>query len=957
MRISTHPTASRFFGAAQATLDAGDALVQYSSATKSISFAYDTIKTAALTHGVIWHGLQIKFTDGDRRPLAVNGLTLEDALGMQEVLQRGIAQVLYERLEPEIRRAMEALSTLCEANQYVDDRQAQGWRDANLSLSGKVPSDFMKLPVDSETKDQVSRFLSLLQRDGLREYIDNRNQRFVEDELVRWKDFFDSVEKYPLTQQQREAIVADECNNLVIAGAGTGKTSTLLGKVGYLLSKGLATTDEILLLAFANDAAKELQTRIRDKFRQDIEVRTFHSFGMHVISSSEVKPSVSKLATDQQAQEKFILSSLTDLLKDRTFSQRLSDFFRDHLKLYKSRFSFRNLGEYFDYLRTYDVRTLKGERVKSHEECLIANYLTLSGIEYEYERPYEHPTATKDRRQYKPDFYLSEHGIYIEHFAIDRKGRPPSFFDQADKARYVEDMEWKRKLHLDKETRLIETFSYEADEGKLIENLRGRLIQEGVGIKPISPEEFFEIAKKSGYINRMTDLLGTFVHLFKASQLTIGELYEKAADRPDKRRAMAFLELFEKIHERYQAHLTETGEIDFDDMIGKATHMVREGVYKSPFKYILVDEFQDISLSRHRLVKALLDQDPSQKVVCVGDDWQSIYRFSGSDLSIMVDFEKYFGFTKTSMLEKTFRFEKGIMDFSSKFILRNPRQIRKQLTSDMQGNRKPVKAIIIDNRDPDIGIRKALAEIAADIGQGKASVFILGRYRHEVPKDMSRLRRDFSRLLMRFYTVHRAKGLEADFVIIPSMNAGRLGFPCGITDDPILDLVLAGSDNFDYAEERRLFYVALTRAKRKVFLIADRASPSVFVTEIIDGGYEVETDRDVGLEVVVKCPRCMTGTMTAREGEFGRFVGCSNWPYCDEKAKICPACSVGIIIHSSDGKSYRCSSNDCSYTVPACPVCHSIMVIRKNSRDGNKFYGCSKYPECKGTRSIPLPQD
>ena len=131
---------------------------------------------------------------------------------------------------------------------------------------------------------------------------------------------------------------------------------------------------------------------------------------------------------------------------------------------YRSHQEFRNWGEYWDYLRRFDIRSLKGEKVKSMEECEIANFLYLNNVPYEYEAPYEHDTATREKRQYLPDFHLPEAGIYIEHFGLDDEGRTAPFVDEK---KYLQEVEWKRRLHEEKGTVLIETYSRERAAGAL----------------------------------------------------------------------------------------------------------------------------------------------------------------------------------------------------------------------------------------------------------------------------------------------------------------------------------------------------------------------------------------------------------------------------------------------------------------------------------------------------------
>jgi DNA helicase-4 len=274
---------------------------------------------------------------------------------------------------------------------------------------------------------------------------------------------------------------------------------------------------------------------------------------------------------------------------------------------------------------------------------------------------------------------------------------------------------------------------------------------------------------------------------------------------------------------------------DFDDMIVLATKHVRGGRYRSPFRYIIVDEFQDISKGRADLIRSLRDQTGGCKLFCVGDDWQSIYRFTGSDLSLMTRFKDHFGPTREAALETTFRFPDKLARFSSTFVLRNKAQIRKSLLTRTSHHRPSAKVYLTDGEED--MLPQALADISGEAGAKGASVFILNRHRHQAKgvDYQLQLRQDYPTLEVRFLTAHSSKGLEADHIVVDNLCCGRYGFPTEMVDDPILSLVLAQPDAHQHGEERRLFYVAVTRSRGRVSLIVNAASPSCFVEEILTG--------------------------------------------------------------------------------------------------------------------------
>ena len=249
---------------------------------------------------------------------------------------------------------------------------------------------------------------------------------------------------------------------------------------------------------------------------------------------------------------------------------------------------------------------------------------------------------------------------------------------------------------------------------------------------------------------------------------------------------------------------------------------------------------------------------------------------------------------------------------------------------------------------PDI-LRESLKMIAADVAKHSepSKVFLLGRYWRSQPKNMDKLEREFPDLELTYMTVHRSKGLEADYVVVLDLCSGKYGFPTEFTDDPLLDLVLAAPEGHPNAEERRLFYVAITRARRGVYLLADSGPPSSFVTELIQDGYDITVfGRPLGKDVA--CPTCVDGLLEQRENSQGGgiFYGCSHWPYCDYTQSHCPNCRYGLLAKA--GKKYRC--RDCGHSVQGCPTCDG-WLLTKSGKYG-LFLGCSNWPTCDYTRKI-----
>jgi len=497
--------------------------------------------------------------------------------------------------------------------------------------------------------------------------------------LKSYEHFFDTVESKPLTALQRRSVILDERRNLVVAGAGPGKTSVIVAKAGYLIKCGKCRPEDILLLAFNNDAAKELAARCKDRLSVEIQASTFHALGNQIVGTVEpVVPTLSRLATDRQQFSRFLDTVIEELKADKKAWKKARTFILGHLKPCRDEFTFRTLDEYRSYIRTMELRALSGDLVKSFAELDIANFLFVNGVNFEYEKRYPY-----GRDRYQPDFYLTDYKIWLEHFGIDRRGNTAPYIDR-DKYRH--EMEWKRSVHAKNNTTLLETYSWQKSEGILTRTFNELLKKAGVMYAQRSQEDIFKALQAARYTTQLAVLVETFVAHFKSNQMSMAELKRKAKGSENATRNAAFAEFFELFFEKYQSELDGKNprEIDFNDMISSATGYVQNGRFTVPWKYIIVDEFQDISMGRYRLLEAMLKSRDELQFFAVGDDWQSIYRFAGSDISIMSRFRKYFGRSTIVKLDRTFRFNNRIASVSASFIQKNPTQIRKTLSTQVQ---------------------------------------------------------------------------------------------------------------------------------------------------------------------------------------------------------------------------------------------------------------------------------
>lgn len=938
------------------------------------------------------------------------------------------------------------------------------------------PGDKLLRDIKNETSEFIEKYdlkLDLLESESAtgifqsykqrKLYDDTLKDRFIKKELKDNEQLLSNIDGKSLDEQQRTAVITDEDNNLIIAGAGSGKTLTISAKVKYLVDHLRVNPKEILLITFTRKAADEMQERISEKLGINVVVKTFHALGYDILGYFEnAKPDIYEDMEKFQKHFKNNVVPEDDKLREKVFKyfstyindyvdpeefDCLGEFYRanksnsletiafklkklesqEHneiidtvieiVKKYSKKINKKQVidvelvdklckdlkssikdfinkdnedlkeqinyfvNEFCDELKREvretrnkkellqeiinqeleilyrEQRTFRYEKVKSLEEIIIANFLFINGIEYEYESDYKYSTISKDFRQYKPDFYLPDYDLYIEHFGINEEGRCPQY-PKLEEIKYLQGIEWKRKIHEEKGTKMEETYSFEHKQGKLISKLISIMNKYKIPLKPLSQEEIIDILKrlnKDREFNEFYKLLNTFLNLFKSSNFKKEDLesMKKKANslenKYEQEKHSLFLDIFETYYDLYEEELKKCYKIDFNDMINKATNYITNEFLPNEFqyKYIIIDEYQDISVARYKLIKIIKDKTQA-KVMAVGDDWQSIYRFTGSEISLFTKFANYFGDTETLRIEKTYRNSQELIDIAGNFIMENPSQIVKNLKSD-KSEIVPVTLVEYDESvQPLIGdehktsLVRRLMFILTSFGKDtNKNILLLGRNNFDInflaKSEFFRLKPQdgivliesnlFPNLNITFMSVHRSKGLEADEVIIINNRNDLTGFPNKMVSDSVLSYVIQDSEEYLYSEERRLFYVALTRTKNHTYLMTPLEN-SIFSEELkkYSGVHILNCE---GMEEKISCPICSTGYLKQRKGAGDKyFYSCSNYPQCSFK--------------TSDMAKVKSKVR--------CPSCGNFMVLKKGPY--GEFYGCSSYPNCRSTYSV-----
>lgn len=774
------------------------------------------------------------------------------------------------------------------------------------------------------------------------------NRQFEESQIAKHEDYFDNILPYPLDKQQRDTIVCLEDNTLVISSAGSGKTSTIIGKARYLLDIRKLPPSKLLIVTYTRKAAAELYDRLGI---DDVECCTFHSLAVKILSQTENK----KTSICSQS---LLLNLFSTLMRtDKQFLASVLHYLLHLQSLMKLEHEYVKAPDYFADRKKYGIQatyTDMNDRIiftRSEEEKRLCTYLTELGVNFVYEQPYEYDTFTKDYRQYLPDFtiYVTEQTVdpetgvistrvrrvYLEHFAIDKDGNVPKWFGDKDpkggwyaqNRKYNDGIQWKRNTHREHHTTLIETRSADFHSGRIKDVLKEQLSKAGVPYREVPAEELYaRLVKRSPKVERSVFvLLEQFIALVKSNCPTFDpfkKLIETATTKQDSRTLAIINDIVLPLYKAYSEELKRLGQIDFTDAINMASDYCAAGKWKD-YDYILVDEFQDISVDRYNFLQCLRKRVPMTKMFCVGDDWQSIYRFAGSNMRLFYKFEEYFGFTEHRKIESTYRFCDPLLKLSSEFIQRNPEQVRKTVlpfVKPMPKSRNekgiPTRFLSVDGivysyhedeiamvqewikknhtyidfvdcgaslREDDHRMLQSVQRLVNDI-PAEESILLLGRYNYDafsigftfnkadVNATPDNIYVNIGGRKIRFMSVHSAKGLEADNVILINCEEGQNGFPSLIEDDPILGYVLSEEDQFEYAEERRLFYVAITRAKRHTYVIYHGDKPSPFIRELTN---IVSTQEHI-------CPLCQQGHVVimkegiSKNGVPFKNYGCSN---------------------------------------------------------------------------------
>jgi DNA helicase-4 len=725
-----------------------------------------------------------------------------------------------------------ALKTFVPSGDYIPEsvRRPVGAKVVEIAES-KLPSiaKIARRARDSGMRQESEA--ALRRANELRRILENHNDQYVKRMIAEHSKLL--VDDLKADEAQRKAIVRDDVRNLVIAGAGSGKTRTIVGRIRFLLERHVSPAS-ILAVTFTNKATEEMQDRlnqmgvpIADRAKGGVTVSTLHALGNRVVQASLTGP-IS--VADDRWTDSLVAAALHDARS--AHGSELARLYLNAILYFHRNEDERAPAAGGD--QTY--RTLRGEHVRSVGERIVADFLFVQHVPYKYEAKAAWAEVGAQRSAYHPDFTLLATGACIEYWGVNRSGEVPAGWATSS-AKYREGMVWKRGEFRRQGKTLIEFYDYERTEGILENALQERLTGAGISLRLMTFDELETTIGDMKYIGSAIErLLVQFITNARSLRYAPDAVCGRLRDTTP--RVYHFGLLGMAVLARYEAALSTEGRIDFSDMLHRAADILERGTNPLPkFEHILVDEFQDTSAAMARFLKALVAINKA-RLFAVGDDWQAIYGFAGGDVDHIVNFESHFGLASTTMLDVNYRSPAVIVEAGAALIAYNKNQVPKQVVvfSPDRG-----EAYVHEVADDDSAIvDRTTSLIQKELRDRRPDrILVLSRTNHLLAELIEACRRGGIPVAnpdrgvdgVRILSAHKAKGLEADVIIVANASDHLFGFPSKVENPDVLEPVRMSVGD-SQAEERRLFYVVITRAMKRLHLVARRGLPSPYLAEI-----------------------------------------------------------------------------------------------------------------------------
>jgi len=787
-------------------------------------------------------------------------------------------------------------------------------RDAHSNLLLKKNGMILKLMAEIVIKKNIVILDSpiYLEKEDVKEVtIDIDINKAKRDEL---REFYSKQVKldgkpFALDDEQLNAILSNK-NTLVTARAGSGKTRVLVAKAIDLFENQDLNQTQVLAFCFNHDASLEICDRLNNRcLINDVQkyldydiAKTFHSFAKKVYEPTGI------LAEDKSKLIKAIITY--NRKNDNEFSSKVYRFFRNEtLRIDRKRFE--SSEDYFKYVRNCDYTTLNGEKVKSRQEKYIADYLFEHGIDYIYEKSFypskinlENAKMSKDKlleyekfldlkKETKPDFYIVDNNLVWEHWAVNgnETDQEKLAFNKAvgDYDEYLKNQSWKRKFW---DKNWINTLSSENKYNKNLKQISGFIQTYSRELKPYTRmqfESYIEDLLKNYHIYKtklpeniliekvwlksidsFTLLIEQFINKTQQNYFDNLNALESRILEAEDERTKIFCELGLQVYKQYLDVLNNNNNtehfskynhfsIDFNQLIYKCGQYIIQGNYDSyikQLKWILIDEYQDFSRLFNYLIDSILSRNQDIKLFCVGDDWQAINRFAGSDIKYFKTFTTRYENSKALNIRTNYRSESQIVNFANMFMdkcgIDGERPVAKSMgtgqckeidVSEMFIGRYDDNNIYLkylDSQENNKYEKARYLKACSDIirkNLGK-KIMILNRSNQILYKDLDRFEFVLKNICSEFMdienfkkdvqvkTVHKSKGEEAEIVILLNINENV--FPVSNSNNALFEVFGENLED-NYEDEQRLYYVALTRAKQDLYILYDKGNKSEFI--------------------------------------------------------------------------------------------------------------------------------
>ncbi len=713
--------------------------------------------------------------------------------------------------------------------------------------------------------------------------ISTYNQNFVIQKKKEYKYLFKKG-TLTLDDDQQTAIITDDKHNLVVAGAGSGKTEVLITRIAYLIKRksDKVKPERILALAFQNKAANEIKERLKKRYGVDVEIRTFHSLGKKIIQDISKKKGVNPPKLKPECSEDWKYQRYVQKLFENEMSNNanLQNDIINFMKKYgdeeviKQEADFEKKEEFYKYQQSLRYTALDGTKVKSEAEREILNFFLmykLNGKEIKiiYENPAEWMKYKNENGEEiipKPDFYFPDFDIYLEHWAIGKNRKVPKWFSGENPTKeYKKSIDIKKEKYQLNQKVLFETSQADYEKGgfqkilfeRFLSVLKNKYEDKTFELQELSYKEIVESVWESAqFVKQLPMNISKFIVVAKTYRLYPKDINKRLSLEKWSPKQISFSKIANKIYEIYQKEFEKGNYIDFSDMINVAVDYLKENkdFYKNKYDHILIDEYQDSSTQRYEMIKELMNKNNKCKLFCVGDDWQSIMGFAGSNLDFFINFEEYFPHPARTDLIKNYRSIKSIVDVGACIIKNNKEgQIKKKTVSNSDES-KPILVFSSKHQKKFFGqyyeqIAKhcldTIKEYHTEKNYPYDDFMILMRIANK--RKLRNFITEYSNSLgipisekadrpncVHIMSVHKSKGLQAKVVMVLNVDKDLYGFPCELENPDIFLPAIKNNDGLRKQEERRLFYVAVTRAKEEVIIYTQKCCESEFITEIKD---------------------------------------------------------------------------------------------------------------------------